>query len=158
MSLDAVYQSAEQEQELYSQLLDKITVNNVNSGLHQIWGHNSRLISVTGDTRLGDSAKNEIFDVFQASLKEPVAAYQKNITDPFPYLPLPEDGRPPKTNIQFPQIGTERFVFENGLIVNFKKTDFTENNVQLSVKYGQGIQKSLSIQRRQQWAVFLPGP
>jgi len=133
-----VYQSAEQQQELYSQLLDKITVNSVNSGLRQIWDHSSRLISVTGDTRLGDSAKNEIFDVFQASLKEPVAAYQKKITDPFPYLPLPEDGRPPKTNIQFPEIGAERFVFENGLIVNFKKTDFTENNVQLSVKYGQG--------------------
>jgi len=133
-----VYQSAEQEQELYTQLLGEINAEDVAREFKKIWGQNNRLISVTGDVQLGKTAKNTIRTVFESSLIGSVAAYYKKDTERFPYLLPPESIQNPIRIELFPEIGVEKIVFENGLILNLKKTDFADNKFQLAVNYGYG--------------------
>jgi len=133
-----VYQSAEQEQELYTQIIGDISLADVNNGFRAIWDRDSRLISVTGDVRLGETAQGKILSVFQSSLHQPVAQYDKNVIERFPYLPIPEPVQSSYKVKYFPEIDVERVVFRNGLVLNLKTTDFAENNFQLTVSYGSG--------------------
>ncbi len=133
-----VYQSAEQEQELYTKLLEEISLEDINREFQRIWGHDSRLISVTGDVQLGGAPDKIILSAFESSLRQPVVAFDTNSIDRFPYLPIPESVQDPKKSELFPGIGVEKVIFENGLILNLKKTDFTDNNLQLTVSYGRG--------------------
>jgi len=133
-----VYQSAEQQQQLYTQLLREISLADVTKEFQEIWEHDSRLISLTGDVSLGEEPENIMLTVFESALHQPVAAFSTNPTDSFPYLPFPEPVQDPIKYEHFPELGVEKFVFENGLILNLKKTDFTENKFQLTASYGRG--------------------
>jgi len=133
-----VYQSAEQEQKIYSPILKKITSDQVNSEFRKIWKPDNRLISIGGNIKLGTNANKTIRGVYKTSLKQPLSDYDESITESFPYL-LP----PGKTSsYQFqelsPELDIERVVFDNGLILNLKKTTFSENSLQLTVSYGHG--------------------
>jgi len=127
-----------QERELYSQLIKEITPDDINRQFHEIWGHDSRLISVTGDAQPGVLPNDKILNTFKSSLFEPVATYQKISPVPFPYLPIPESENNPISSDFFSKIAVERYVFGNGLVLNLKKTDFSENTVQLTVNFGHG--------------------
>ncbi|MBW1636018.1 MAG: insulinase family protein, partial [Deltaproteobacteria bacterium] len=133
-----VYQSAEQELGLYAPLVGKITLADINRELRQLWGHDSRLVSVTGDVKLGEHANKSISDVFQSSTVKPVAAFNKNSVNTFPYLPLPEKVSTFKKQNINPALDIERVVFDNGLILNLKKTEFDRNSLQISVDFGHG--------------------
>ena len=133
-----VYQSAEQEQEVYTPLVEKITLDEINREFSKIWGHDSRLISVTGDVQLGERAGNKILSVFQSSVQQPVVAYDENPLKSFPYLLLPENVSSYREQDLATEFDIERLVFDNGLILNLKNTDFSKNSLLLSVNFGQG--------------------
>jgi len=133
-----VYQSAEQEQELYTPLVEKVTLNEINREFRKIWGHDSRLISVTGDVQLGENADRNILSAFQSSVQQPVSAYNENSIKSFPYLSLPENVSSYREQDLSAEFDIERLVFDNGLILNLKNTDFSKNSLLLSVNFGQG--------------------
>jgi zinc protease len=135
-----VYQSAEQEKILYEPITKEITATEVNDYFSDKWSHNNRLISVTGDVRLGENGPEEIASIYRNSTRKPVTATVDNILHTFPYLQLPSQSNITPEKKYFEDIGIERLVFPNGLIVNLKKTGFEKNRIWIRADFGTGKQ------------------
>ena len=137
LNKNRVYQSAEQEKDLYGPLTRDVTLTEVNVAFRETWGHNSRLVSVTGNVALGEDGTEMITSIYQDSMKEPVAALMSDHKKVFPYLhPSLPTGSP--QTIDFKDIDAERLIFPNGLIVNLKKTKFEENRIRVRAGFGSG--------------------
>jgi len=136
-----VFQSAEQEKELYGPLTKEIRATEVTEAFRQFWQHSSRLVSVTGDVRLGEDGKTDIGFIYRKSMRQPVTASISGKQSIFPYLQPPALPGSVPEQIVFPDIGVERLVFQNGLIVNLKKTSFEENRIRVRANFGSGKQQ-----------------
>jgi zinc protease len=134
-----VYQSPLQEKELYGPILTALTLDQINSVFRQVWQHDSRLVSVTGDARLDDGGAT-ILKEYKSLQKETVTQIASERKKEFPYMAI----IPPSTEkpqlIRYEQIGMERVVFGNGLVVNLKQTDFRKNSLQIVASFGAGEQ------------------
>ncbi len=135
-----VYQSAEQEKILYDPIVKKITTEQVNEKFREVWSHDSRLVSVTGDAQLGDNGQQIIADHYRRTVQEEVARPLRGQKDLFPYLPVSPsfDRIPQRTYLK--EIDVERLVYANGLTVNLKKTDYKKNSIQVTASFGAGKQ------------------
>lgn len=139
-----VYQSPQQEKALYGPIVEQITVDQVNRQFRKVWNHDSRLVSVTGDVELPEDGAKVVADQYRKSVQEQIVGPVARNNDTFPYLPLaafPE--QEPKTS-HFKEIGVQKLVLANGLIINLKKTDFQKNSVQILASYGNGEQSEPS--------------
>jgi zinc protease len=133
-----VYQSAEQEKELYGAITEGITLTEVNDAFRDVWSHKYKLVSVTGDVYLGEEGTEEIAKTYRNSTLDPVLSSANVKTHEFPYLiPPPPVLQDPK-NYYFKDIDVDRLVFSNGLIVNLKKTQFEKNRIRISADFGAG--------------------
>jgi zinc protease len=140
LASNRVYQSAEQEKILYGPIVEGVTTDQVNEKFRAVWNHDSRLVSVTGDARLGDNGQQIIADYYRRTVQQQVAGPLSGQKDLFPYLPgSPSLDSIPQRN-SFKEIDVERLVFANGLIVNLKKTDYQKNSVQVMASFGAGKQ------------------
>jgi zinc protease len=133
-----VFQSAEQEKRLYEPIVKEITAAEVNEYFSDLWSHNSRLISVTGNVRLGENGQAEIASVYRSSTQKPVVATIDNILQTFPYLQLPVQSNISPEKQYFDDVDIEKIVFPNGLIVNLKKTKFEKNRIWIQADFGKG--------------------
>lgn len=138
LNSNRVYQSAAQEKALYGPLTEEVSGAEVNREFSRRWGHTSRLVSVTGDVRLGINGKKDIASIYQQATTAPVAALAGDKAVVFPYLKTSGavDRSPRITNFQ--DIDAEQLVFANGLRVNLKKTQFEENKIRVRADFGAG--------------------
>jgi len=135
-----VYMSPIQERALYVPMLDEITIEDINKGFNKIWENTSRLISVTGDTLIGEGGKAEIKHIYDSLSKinyEPKMDEGEII---FPYLKPLVGTTEIRTQKDYPDLGVTRYVFENGLVINLKQTDFEQNKIRISANFGRGEQ------------------
>jgi len=135
-----VYQSAEQEKRLYEPITKEIITAEVNDYFSGRWNNNSRLVSVTGNVRLGENGRTEIASVYQSSTQKPVVATVDNTLYTFPYLQLPTQSNISPENKYFDDVDVEKVVFPNGLIVNLKRTKFEKNRIWIRADFGNGKQ------------------
>ena len=136
-----VYMSPVQEQQLYTPMLDEITTEDIHKGFTKIWNNPHRLISVTGDAILGKDAKSEMRNLYEHMSK---AEYQNKKDEKeivFPYLEPSRDGGEVPQKKDYPELGVIRYDFENGLVVNLKKTDFEQHKIRISANFGRGTQE-----------------
>ena len=133
-----VFMSPQQELDLYGPLLAALDVEAVNAALRASWANDSRLIALTGDTRLDDkTATQEILDVFRQAAQQPVDAAGSTAGTTFPYLEKPAAGVL-NAVVPFKEIEAERLVFANGVTVNLKPTEFKKNEVLVEIHTGSG--------------------
>jgi zinc protease len=135
-----VYQSAEQEKSLYEPLTNAITSTEVNKEIQEKWRDNSTLVSVTGDVRLGSDGAAGIASIYRDSTREPVMATLNDSVHTFPYLQPSSQDNATLRKSSLEDIGVEKLVFSNGLIVNLKKTQFEENRIRVRANFGAGKQ------------------
>lgn len=140
LNSNRVYQSPEQEMALYGPIVDQIRLEEVNREFQEVWHRESRLVSVVGDTQLGENSEKVIGEVYRQGQKKAVAELMQGDSQNFPYLTPPEVPRENPESTVFADIGVEKLVFPNGLIVNLKKTDFQENRIQVVAHFGSGEQ------------------
>ena len=134
-----VLQSPEQEKELYGPVLASMTLDEVNAAFKKSWSHDSRLLSVAGNTLLpAATAHEDIGKVYASAADEPIETTTAKSKPQFPYLKVPVQGPSPIAVIPFKAIGVERIVFANGVTLNLKKTDFQKNEVLVQVHIGNG--------------------
>lgn len=136
-----VYQSAEQEKELYGPLIEEISATEVHDTFRDLWRNKSRLISVAGDVSLGEAGTGKIAEIYRRSTQEPVGASVAEKTHSFPYLQPSAPAQTPPSIDTFDDIDVERLVFANGLVVNLKKTQFEENRIRVIADFGAGKQR-----------------
>jgi zinc protease len=133
-----VFMSPEQQRDLYRPMLAEMTLAEVNASLKATWAGDSRLIALTGNTRLEQAtAGTTIREAYDKAGREAVDAAAGLSGAAFPYLPAPVAGRA-EAVIPFAGIGAERLVFANGVTVNLKKTDFDKNEVLTEIHIGSG--------------------
>jgi len=132
--------SPAQEMELYTEIAQSLNLDQVNSAFQQLW-HPRRLIEVAGTAGKGvvkDQVTAEIRQLYERSLHAEVLPWQGNQLAAFPYLPIPRQSSSVITKKEYAEIGVERYVFANGVVLNLKQTDFAPNEVNIAVLFGHG--------------------
>jgi zinc protease len=112
----------------------------VNKEFQEKWRDNSTLVSVTGDVRLGSDGAQDIASIYRDSTREPVMATVNDSVHTFPYLQPSSQDNATLRKSSLEDIGVEKLVFSNGLIVNLKKTQFEENRIRVRANFGAGKQ------------------
>jgi zinc protease len=141
INTDRVLQSPQQELDIFGPIAEKITVADVNKAFRSVWSADHRLLSVTGNARLGkglETQENSIRAAYDKSLKSAVLAPKKLSTVTFPYLATPKNNGKIISRKHILDLGIEQIDFSNGLRLNLKKTDFERNQVTVNVDFGYG--------------------
>ena len=139
---DEVVLSPVQEKELYGRMLSEMSAADVEDALQRVWGGTRRLVEVSGTADLrgsGSSPEERIRQVWANSSRTAVKAWEQAETTDFPYLAPPEHPGPVQQVIRHKDIGAVTTILANGLRINVKKTDFKDQEVLLSVNFGNGL-------------------
>ncbi|MBA4367928.1 MAG: peptidase M16 [Desulfobacterium sp.] len=135
---DRVFQSPDQEKELFSPVIQSLTTNQVHKAFQKTWEPDSRLISITGNAVIEAKAEDKILHVFQTShlTEVPKPVEEKKIV--FPYLDDPAEKGKIISQNKFQDLGIICIDFQNNVRLNLKKTDFKANEILLSLSFGKG--------------------
>ena len=140
LNSNRVYQAPEQEMALYGPIVEEIRLGEVNREFREVWQRDVKLVSVVGDTLLAPDGEKVIGEVYRQSREQAVAELSHGVLGEFPYLAPPEAPGEGPESMLLPDIGVERLVFPNGLIVNLKKTEFQKSRVRVVAHFGGGEQ------------------
>ncbi|MGB5687045.1 MAG: insulinase family protein [Candidatus Electrothrix sp.] len=136
-----VFFSPEQELALFGSALEQITLAEVNQIFGEMW-HERRLVKVMGTTELkpekDSSPKETILKALHKAEQAEVTAWVQGKEAGFPYLPIPAKQGKVADHISYKDIGAERYVFQNGLVLNLKHTDFEPNELKVMATLGHG--------------------
>ena len=136
-----VFMSPEQEKELFTPLINSLTLQQVHDVFKEIWTPEHRLILVTGNADVTGTHKDslsQILGAYYKSKKEQVSRPAEKKTVTFPYLQEPgEEGRIVRTK-KIPDLEIVQIDFKNGVRLNLKKTDFKANQVLINLAFGSG--------------------
>jgi len=139
LNKNRVLQSPSQERALYVPVIEEVTTDLLEDTITADWQRNVRLIEVIGDAQLPEkNAETAIKGVYARYQKTDVSPFEQNTFVDFPYLQVAERAMLPIRSDSFEEIGTKRFNFGNGIILNIKKTEFKEESVAVSVNFGAG--------------------
>lgn len=141
MNDNKVFQSPEQQQQLYSPVITELALETVHTALKTAWSDDHRLVMLTGNTALPANAatpENIILDIYNQSRQIKVAKPVEQQEVFFPYLPEPAlPDKAPVTH-KFPKLNIIQQEFQNGLRVNIKQTDFKADQVAVKLSFGAG--------------------
>ena len=136
-----VFMSPEQELALFAPALEKIVLAEVNQIFQEMW-HERRLVKVMGTTELkakdGANPEGIILKALHKAEQAEVTAWVQGKEAVFPYLPIPAEQGKVADHISYKEIGAERYVFQNGLVLNLKHTDFEPNEIKMMATLGHG--------------------
>uniref|UniRef100_UPI0040565E47 M16 family metallopeptidase n=1 Tax=Candidatus Electrothrix sp. TaxID=2170559 RepID=UPI0040565E47 len=136
-----VFFSPDQKLALFAPILENMTLAEVNQIFQEMW-HARRLVKVIGTTELkpetGASPEDMIIKALHKAEQGEVAAWEPRAKAVFPYLPIPEKAGKVVTQRSYKDIGAERYIFENGLVLNLKQTDFQPNEIKVTATLGHG--------------------
>jgi len=133
--------SPEQEKQLVSAMLDRTGLDRVNSAFRDSWSADHRLILVTGNADLANSAKKPeqlILDVYSQGRAAAVEKPPEAVRNVFPYFKLPEKKGRLSRITPISDLGIVQLDFANGVRVNLKQTDFEADQILVNVALGRG--------------------
>jgi len=141
LNSNRVFQSPRQERELFTPLIQRLTLKDVYDYFKKTWAPEHRLVLVTGNVNLtGTDAVPEakILRVFNKSSKVGVSRPVEIKSAVFPYLPEPEKKGRVINRTHIPDLDFTQVDFENGVRLNLKKTDFEADEVLVNLAFGRG--------------------
>ena len=141
LNTSRVFMSPEQEKELFTPLINSLTLQDVYDAFNEIWSPEHRLILVTGNaelTGMDKDARSQILAAYAKSNKVKLSRPTEKKTATFPYLQEPEkEGQIVRTK-KIPDLEIVQIDFKNGTRLNLKKTDFKANQVLINLAFGSG--------------------
>ncbi|MCF8029050.1 MAG: insulinase family protein, partial [Desulfobacteraceae bacterium] len=141
LNRDRVFQSPQQRQDLLQTAVDAATPASLQQTLKNEWAAHHRLLLVTGNADLSDGEakpKQQIKNAYEQSRKKPVEKPEESGQVSFPYLSAPENPGEIQSRQDIEDLGITRVVFENGVTLMVKPTDFQDNQVLTAVSFGRG--------------------
>jgi zinc protease len=139
LNTNRVFMSPRQEKELYTPIINDVTVKDVNETFKSIWAPGHRLLLVTGSTKfLNKDPERKILDSYQESLRVAVTKPGGEKAVVFPYLPEPKTKARIIRSKTIQDLGITQVDFNNGVRLNLKKTDFTADQVLINISFGRG--------------------
>ena len=139
LNSNRVFMSPQQEKELYTPIINTVTLKNVHDAFKDIWAPEHRLLVVTGNAKLTDkNPETKILNTYHKSMRTAVSRPAEGKSVAFPYLPEPKkEGRITRTK-KIPDLEIIQVDFRNGVRLNLKKTDFQANQILINLSFGQG--------------------
>lgn len=137
-----VFQSAEQEKDLYTQPILQTTAAELHQVVREEWQADMRLVAVIGDAEISGDDPTAVIKKHYLALQqlEVISRVDEKIPS-FPYLPARQPVAPVKQEyLKIPD--ATRYSYSNGTVLNLKKTSFKENSISMAIHFGDG-EKSL---------------
>lgn len=141
VSDDRVFRSPEQISAFAVPIIAAVTPKDLQKRLSAVWGQKPRLVLVTGNVEIVSSSRSpedEIAAVFNASQATKVSQPISVQRAAFPYLPPPQQEGRIVGQEEHEDIGVSSIRFENDIRLNFKSSDFTADEVQFVLSFGEG--------------------
>ncbi len=134
-----VFMSPKQELELYAPIIEAATAEEIHEAFKDTWNKKHRLVLVTGNAPVGEKDPEAyVLAQFMNSREIAVAAPKEEAAVEFPYLPPPATKGAIAKRIEVPDLGIVQIDYENGLRLNYKKTDFKAKEVLVELAFGSG--------------------
>ena len=134
-----VLQSPQQEWELYGPVIRKTTRDEIYQAFLEGWQRDTRFIEVVGNAEIDNADPTQFISHYYSQLqRQNIAALEKKDTVVFPYLSVP-DAVPPVSTETLESIGSTRYRYANGTILQLKKTPFKKNSVSIAIHFGGGV-------------------
>jgi zinc protease len=136
-----VFQSPVQEKEQFEPFLAGLTPARVHRAFQAAWDRGHRLVLVTGNAQIsGDSAaaEQEILAAYKESRTIAVSPPSEGRVVAFPFFPVPEAAAPIGERRNIDDLGIVQVDFANGVRLNFKRTDFKADEVDMRLAFGYG--------------------
>jgi zinc protease len=128
---------AKQYESIVKPLLGELTKEEVLKEFKKYWDCDHRLISVSGNVDIKD-ANIEIKKTYEVAKKVELKEKIDEVLIPFPFETKPNNPGKVISKEDFPEAGFVRLTFENHIVVNYKKTNFKDNQILFSIKIGRG--------------------
>ena len=134
--------SPAEERRLFEPVVDDVTPEALHAVLKELWNPDHRLVLVEGNVALeGDDAATAatVLASYEKSLATEVLPRVEAAEASFPYLAEPVVVGGIASRVAHDDLGLTVVTFENGVVLNIKKTDFKAKEVLYSLNFGQGI-------------------
>jgi zinc protease len=138
---DRVFISPHQQRDLYVPMLEDLNVDKIHEAFKESWDKGHRLVIVTGNAVIPENTNDPesyILSVYNKSRELEVSPPEEKKPVIFPYLPEPENPGKIVQKMEFPDLGIVQIDFENGLRLNYKKTDYKAKEILAEVGFGPG--------------------
>lgn len=138
---DRVFQSPKQRQKLLAPAIESATAESLHKRFKADWAPEHRLLLVTGNADLKAEKKSpadKIVSAFNKSRETAVKKPEEAKDLQFPYLAAPQTPGKIRDRTHFEDLGITRVVFENGVTLFVKKTDFQADEVKATLSFGAG--------------------
>lgn len=140
VNADRVFMSPKQALDLYLPVIEKITPESIHKAFRETWSQNHRLVLVTGNAMVPNNVQPEthILRVIDQSRSQEVIQPEEMAEVKFPYLPEPENPGQIAEKKEDPDLGIVRIDFKNGVRLNYKKTDYKDDEILVNLSFGPG--------------------
>ncbi len=131
-----VFLSPAQELNLYSPILQQISIDELNTLFKSEWPLDRLKIKVMG--KLAPEDEKKVKDIFFNAVHQKIERPLSQEKAFFPYLPVPNIKDSSYTSEVQSELGIEKITLVNGLTVYLKKTDFQKAQIDISILFGKG--------------------
>ena len=140
LNRNRVMLSPEQEKDFFAPVIAKITRAGVEQAFADIWFHNNRLVKINGNLHLeGEEPLLQIRRVYDNAVQRRVTSFEETASIAFPYLHFDSPAKESVLTVEtFESTDSRRMILANGVVVNFKQTDFQENAIKVVASFGTG--------------------
>ena len=140
LNSNRVFMSPEQELNLQGDIVEQMTVADVNMQLRKDWQHNNRLILLSGNSELDKStAETVVKKAYLAAAQSEVSGYEASGEKRFPYLENDEPtGDEVIASYNHDDIGVREIRLANNGVIHIKQTDYEPNIVRVVLNVGEG--------------------
>jgi zinc protease len=141
INTDRVFNSPKQQRDLLVPMLEDLNADKIHKTFVESWDKDHRLVLVTGNAIVPDNIEEPeeyVLSIFNNSRKAEVSPPEEMAPVVFPYLPEPENPGKIIQKMEFPDLGIVQIDFENGIRLNYKKTDYKAKEILAEVAFGPG--------------------
>jgi len=136
IAADRVYTDPNDDLVRVEKDIESLTADECVAALRKAWETKDRTIYIGGNLKL-DNPSETILAAYQESTKAPVTAPKQDEGAVFAYTNFGPEGKIAK-KVDVKDLEVTQAVFENGVRVNVKKTDFEKNGIRILVSFGGG--------------------
>lgn len=132
------FQDAIQIKETMKPIVDELTKEDILKEFKKYWAVDHRLIAINGNAEIKD-AELEIKNIFDVATKTEITEQKEEILIPFPFEPKPEKSGKIISQEEIKDLQLKRILFDNNIVLNFKKTEFKKNEINFNINFGDGM-------------------
>jgi len=130
--------AAAAEREIYRPMIEALDAKTCHEAYAASWNRGEWIVSVSGNVDLGPDAERSVREAWEASLAIPVEAKESRADAPFAYACDPAKTGAIASRSHQDEFDLEQVVFENGVRLHVKKTDFKQKQILAYALVGEG--------------------